>query len=199
MDVVNAQDRHGRTAVYCAAHSNLKSTIMLLQEHGADVALRPHKYTAVKERERAKKQLTLKGEGQEAVDIVAGTTTLPAAESGQPPAADDSQERREWREESSPPGPEKRQRAGTNLSVNTEASVDQNVLEVISPKRRPDELRHLADETQAEQDQEVLDVLGATLVESSPLLAPQPADSEVYSSPSAAQKGWIAAVPLDAA
>ena len=40
------------------------------------------------------------------------------------------QERREWREESAAPGPEKRQRAATNLSVNTEASVDPNVLEV---------------------------------------------------------------------
>merc|ERR1719424_2010070 len=79
MKTVNAQDRHGRTAVYCAAHSNLKSTIMLLQEHGADVTLRPHKYVAVKERERAKR---LKEEGKtssEVAEMAASATAIATA------------------------------------------------------------------------------------------------------------------------
>jgi len=88
-ETINAQDRHGRTAVYCAAHSNLKSTIMLLQDHGADVSIRPHKYTAVKERERAKR---LRSEGQPD-DVVKMATALTAAGVGQAP--EDSQ-RRQW-------------------------------------------------------------------------------------------------------
>mmetsp|Transcript_9577 Transcript_9577/g.13584 ORF Transcript_9577/g.13584 Transcript_9577/m.13584 type:complete len:307 (-) Transcript_9577:7-927(-) len=41
---INLTDKHGRTAVYCAARSNLKATIMLLQEHGADISIRPPGY-----------------------------------------------------------------------------------------------------------------------------------------------------------
>lgn len=42
-ELINAQDKHGRTPVYCAAHSDLKSTVALLQEHGADLQARPNK------------------------------------------------------------------------------------------------------------------------------------------------------------
>ncbi|CAL1128076.1 unnamed protein product [Cladocopium goreaui] len=42
-NILDAQDKHGRTAVYCAAHSNLKPTVLLLQEKGADLSLRPTK------------------------------------------------------------------------------------------------------------------------------------------------------------
>ncbi|CAE7282636.1 INVS, partial [Symbiodinium necroappetens] len=38
------QDKHGRTAVYCAAHSKLKPTILLLQDKGVDTSLRPKKH-----------------------------------------------------------------------------------------------------------------------------------------------------------
>eukprot|EP00913_Durusdinium_trenchii_P016100 g15133.t1 len=38
-----SEDKHGRTAVYCAAHSNLKSTVFLLHDKGADITLRPAK------------------------------------------------------------------------------------------------------------------------------------------------------------
>merc|ERR1711953_657685 len=41
---INMQDKHGRTAMYCAAHSNIKSTILILQDKGADASLRPFKY-----------------------------------------------------------------------------------------------------------------------------------------------------------
>jgi hypothetical protein len=41
--LINHQDEEGRTAVWCAALANLKPTIALLQEHGADVTVRPHR------------------------------------------------------------------------------------------------------------------------------------------------------------
>eukprot|EP00928_Gymnodinium_smaydae_P021464 TRINITY_DN18373_c0_g1_i1.p1 TRINITY_DN18373_c0_g1~~TRINITY_DN18373_c0_g1_i1.p1 ORF type:complete len:657 (-),score=142.78 TRINITY_DN18373_c0_g1_i1:113-2083(-) len=45
---INARDKHGRTAVFCAAHSNLVPTVILLQENGADITLRPHRYSSAK-------------------------------------------------------------------------------------------------------------------------------------------------------
>jgi hypothetical protein len=41
--IVNHQDKHGRTPAYCAARSNLRSTIRLLQDNGADVLIQPYK------------------------------------------------------------------------------------------------------------------------------------------------------------
>jgi hypothetical protein len=40
--MIDEQDKHGRTAAYCASRSKLKSTTRLLQEHGADVTIRPY-------------------------------------------------------------------------------------------------------------------------------------------------------------
>merc|ERR1712204_52418 len=82
-------------------------------------------------------------------------------------------------------GAEKAKRKNTTLSVDTRllAAADDG-LEIISPKRKPDELRHLQDESK-EPDQEVLDVLGATLVRGESKF--WPAEVEASSLPSAGE------------
>jgi len=44
--VINQQDKHGRTAVYCALKNQKLSTVTILHEHGADLTLQPSKYSA---------------------------------------------------------------------------------------------------------------------------------------------------------
>merc|ERR1711972_100178 len=81
METINAQDRYGRTAVYCAAHSNLLSTIMLLQDHGADVHLRPFRYAQVKAstRERLlKSRREWKDDADQQMAVVLTILTTPA-------------------------------------------------------------------------------------------------------------------------
>jgi len=44
--VINQQDKRGRTALYCALKSQKLSTVTILHEHGADLTLKPSKYSA---------------------------------------------------------------------------------------------------------------------------------------------------------
>jgi len=147
---INVQDRHGRTAVYCAAHSNLKSTILLLQEHGADLSLRPHKYSEAKKQKRHDVTGSVK-EGDQ------GSVTSPK----------DVTARRQWTDESSKPAPLMIDTNKLSLPTST------GEFEVISPKRTASDLRHLQDQL-AGPDSEVLSVLASTLQEDGAARQPMP-------------------------
>mmetsp|Transcript_67882 Transcript_67882/g.162964 ORF Transcript_67882/g.162964 Transcript_67882/m.162964 type:complete len:442 (-) Transcript_67882:84-1409(-) len=77
--MVNLTDKHGRTAVYCAARSNLKATIMLLQEHGADINIRPAGYYRKGTQQRQKTEAT------PAVEVAAAATEASATKKQAPP------------------------------------------------------------------------------------------------------------------
>lgn len=201
-DAINAQDEEGRTAVWCAALANLKPTIALLQEHGADVTLRPHKVTQAKSSTNTRTSTPTKNRGNEST-MSNGSTSGRNSASGrakfQPPAQE--QQRREWRDDQSrapqmqTPQNKPTQREGW-LTTSNEKGIS---FESISPKRDTQELRHLQDES-PHQDHEVLSVLQTTLKEPSTSTtmtpAPQSSRQEAYFSPTAAQKGWLSSAPL---
>jgi len=147
-EVINTQDKHGRTAVYCAAHSNLKSTIMLLQEHGADVTLRPHKY---------RNQAAKKAQAAAAAQQGKLTNIAMPMQAQAPPGRKLTIEMPATAAITGGDGEE-----GGRPPVGGDG--ENADFEVISPKRKTSELRHLHDEP-TEADDEVLAILEGTLQE----------------------------------
>jgi len=173
---INRQDRHGRTAVYCAAHSNLKSTILLLQEAGADLSLRPHKYSDFKEKSRLRREATIKEDLKE-------DQSSPTKEEQNESQIEHVPAKEAWtsesQEQAATQGSKPEGAAPLMLDSDTDRllvpEVSTESFQPISPKRTASELPHLQEESPG-PDSDVLSVLKENMQEDvRPASSPAPA------------------------